>query len=600
MKGLLIFVTLKHIHMKQFFKFMFASMLGTFLTILLLSFIVIGIIAGIVAVSSNDEVVISKNTVLLIKLDKPITDRSPKMPILSSLTMPNKITGLNDILADLKKASKDDNISGIYLDLSYLQAGLSTVNEIRDALLDFRKSGKFIWAYSEAYDQKTYFLATVADKIFLNPEGILLFKGLNYQLVFIKGTLEKLDVKAQIIRHGKFKAATEPLFLDKMSPENRKQLTAILDNFWENMLNGIAETRKISKQDLNRLADSLKIETPEDALKYRFVDQLVYKDELIKEMKKLLNIEEKKKITYVTLENYTKVRERSKSGIKKETIAVIYATGSIAGGDGDDQSIGSERMSKAIRKAREDDKVKAIVFRVNSGGGSALASDVIWREIDLARKVKPVVASFGDVAASGGYYIACAASKIVADPTSITGSIGVFGVVPNMQGLFNKKLGITFDEASTNKNSDYIPVMKPLSAYQTMILQRDVDHIYDVFTTKVADGRNLKKAMVDSIGQGRIWSGTDAKAIGLIDDFGGLSKAIELAADLAKISHYRLLCLPEQKDPFEQILDELLGNEPSTMIRQALGEDYRYYEILKEIRQMKGVQARLPFEINIY
>ena len=586
--------------MKQFFKFMFASMLGTFLTILLLSFIVIGIIAGIVAVSSNDEVVISKNTVLLIKLDKPITDRSPKMPILSSLTMPNKITGLNDILADLKKASKDDNISGIYLDLSYLQAGLSTVNEIRDALLDFRKSGKFIWAYSEAYDQKTYFLATVADKIFLNPEGILLFKGLNYQLVFIKGTLEKLDVKAQIIRHGKFKAATEPLFLDKMSPENRKQLTAILDNFWENMLNGIAETRKISKQDLNRLADSLKIETPEDALKYRFVDQLVYKDELIKEMKKLLNIEEKKKITYVTLENYTKVRERSKSGIKKETIAVIYATGSIAGGDGDDQSIGSERMSKAIRKAREDDKVKAIVFRVNSGGGSALASDVIWREIDLARKVKPVVASFGDVAASGGYYIACAASKIVADPTSITGSIGVFGVVPNMQGLFNKKLGITFDEASTNKNSDYIPVMKPLSAYQTMILQRDVDHIYDVFTTKVADGRNLKKAMVDSIGQGRIWSGTDAKAIGLIDDFGGLSKAIELAADLAKISHYRLLCLPEQKDPFEQILDELLGNEPSTMIRQALGEDYRYYEILKEIRQMKGVQARLPFEINIY
>jgi protease-4 len=284
--------------------------------------------------------------------------------------------------------------------------------------------------------------------------------------------------------------------------------------------------------------------------------------------------------------------------MKKDKIAVIYALGSIGSGDGDDETIGSERMSKAIRKAREDNNVKAIVFRVNSGGGSAIASDVIWREIDLARQVKPVVASFGDVAGSGGYYIACAATKILADPTTITGSIGVFGLVPNFQGLFNKKLGITFDNAGTNKNSDYISVTKPLSPYQTMMMQRDIDHIYDVFTTKVAAGRNMKQTLVDSIGQGRIWSGTDAKTIGLIDDYGGLSKAIQLAAELAKIKHYRLIELPEQKDAFDQIIDEIFGKDPSTMIQQALGEDYEMYQYLKELREMKGVQARMLY--NIY
>ncbi|MFZ4564723.1 MAG: signal peptide peptidase SppA, partial [Bacteroidales bacterium] len=277
----------------------------------------------------------------------------------------------------------------------------------------------------------------------------------------------------------------------------------------------------------------------------------------------------------------------------------IYASGSIAGGEGDDQSIGSERISKAIRKAREDEKVKAIVFRINSGGGSALASDVIWREVDLARKVKPVVASFGDVAASGGYYIACAATKIMADPTSITGSIGVFGVIPNMEGLFNKKLGITFDWAMTNKNGDYIPVMKPLSPYQTLLIQRDVDHIYDVFTGKVADGRNLKKVQVDSIGQGRIWSGANAKKIGLVDDFGGLTKAVELAATLAKTRNYRIITLPEQKEWFEELIDQISGNEPSAKLKEALGADYRFYEYYREIRDMKGVQARMLMDISI-
>lgn len=579
--------------MKQFFKFMFASMLGTLLLLVIFSMITIGIVAGIVAMAGQKEVVVSKNTVILARFNKEITDRSTKSIMMMGYSGPDKNTGLDDILANLQKAKKDDNISGIYLDLTEIPAGISTVNEIRNGLLDFRKTGKFVWAYSETYTQKSYFLATAADRIFLNPEGIVELKGLSSENVFIKGMLEKLDVKMQIIRHGKFKAATEPLFLDKMSPENRQQITEIINDIWEEMTNAIVESRKIGKEQLNGIADSLKIGTAQDALKYGLVDQLTYKDELITALKKKLTIEEKKKIPLVTMENYTDVPAHKKSVTPKEKIAVVYASGSIAGGEGDDQSIGSERISKAIRKAREDEAVKAIVFRVNSGGGSALASDVIWREIDLARQVKPVVASFGDVAGSGGYYIACAATKILADPTSITGSIGVFGVVPNMQGLFNKKLGITFDEAMTNKNGDYIPVTKPLSSYQTLVLQRNVDHIYDVFTGKVAAGRKMSQKAVDSIGQGRIWSGIDAKAIGLVDEMGGLTKALETAAELAKLKDYRLVSLPEQKEWFEELIDQLTGNDPSARIREVLGEDYAYYQYLKEIREMKGVQARM-------
>ncbi len=585
--------------MKQFFKFMFASMLGTFIVLTLVTLITVGMIAAIVATASTEETVISKNTVLHIKLNKEIADRGSKTKFMMGYAGPEKTTGLNDILDNLKKAKKDDNIAGIYLDLSDIPSGISTIDEIRDGLIDFRSSGKFIWAYGEVYSQKSYYLASVADKIYLYPQGVIDFKGLASEMVFLKGMLEKLDIKMQIIRHGKFKAATEPLFLEKMSPENRRQITELIGDLWEKMINGISETRKISKDRLNQMADSLKIQTAEDALKYKFVDQLIYKDELLSLLKKQINLEEKKKIQFVTMENYTSVADSRKASTSKSKIAVIYASGSIAGGEGDDQSIGSERISRAIRKAREDEKVKAIVFRINSGGGSALASDVIWREIDLARKVKPVVASFGDVAASGGYYIACAATKIIADPTSITGSIGVFGVIPNMEGLFNKKLGITFDWAKTNKNGDYISVTKALTPYQTLLIQRDVDHIYDVFTGKVAEGRNLKKSQVDSIGQGRVWSGTEAKKIGLIDEFGGLSKAVELAAELAKTKDYRLISLPEQKEWFEELIDQITGSDPSAKLKEAMGPDYRLYQYYKEIREMKGVQARMLMEINI-
>ena len=578
---------------------MFASMLGTFLMLVILFLISIGIIAGIVAAASSDEVVIDKNTVLVLKMDKPIADRVPKMPVLVMFGA-EKYSGLTEILKNLKKAKTDKNVPGIYLDLSTVQASMATVEEIREGLLDFKKSGKFIWAYSEGYDQKSYYLASTADKIFLTPQGIVFFTGLSANMMFLKGTLDKLDIKIQVIRHGKFKAATEPLFLDKMSKENREQTTELINNLWDKMISGISESRHISKDELNYIADSLKLSKASEALKYKFIDEIAYKDEFLKDLRLKIGLSEKARIKTITMDKYTDVEDHEKKNTSRDKIAVIYAQGSIASGEGNDQSIGSERISRAIRKAREDDKVKAIVFRINSGGGDGLASDIIWREVALAAKTKPVVASFGDVAASGGYYIACAATRILAEPNTITGSIGVFGLIPNFEGLMKNKLGITFDEAKTNKNSGFIPVQRALTPFEYATIQKEIEDFYDTFITKVAEGRKLTKAQVDSIGQGRVWSGVDAKQIGLIDDFGGLNKAIGVAADLAKLKSYKIWALPEQKDPIQQIIDEIFGNSPESKIQSIMGEDYKYYRILKEIRGMKGVQARMlyDFELN--
>ena len=577
---------------------MFASMLGTVLVLIILFIISLGIVAGIVAATSSDEVVIDKNTILVFKMDKPVADRSPKMPVFGMFGT-EKYLGLTDILKNLKKAKTDKNVPGIYLDLSSVQASMATVEEIREGLLDFKKSGKFIWAYSEGYDQKAYYLASTADKIYLTPQGMVFFTGLSTNMMFLKGTLEKLDIKVQVIRHGKFKAATEPLFLDKMSPENRKQTTELITDLWDTMIAGISESRHISRDELNLIADSLKLSRAAEALKYKFIDQIAYKDEFLKDLRSKLGLSEKAKIRTVSMDKYTDVEDHEKKSSSKDKIAVIYAQGSIGSGEGDDQDIGSDRISRTIRKAREDDKVKAIVFRINSGGGDGLASDIIWREVALAAKVKPVVASFGDVAASGGYYIACASTRIVAEPNTITGSIGVFGIIPNFEGLMKNKLGITFDEAKTNKNSGFISVQRPLTPFEYATIQREIETFYDTFVSKVAEGRKLTKAQVDSIGQGRVWSGIDAKRIGLIDDFGGLNKAIEIAADLAKLKSYKLWALPEQKEPLQQIIDELFGNNPETRIQSVMGEDYKYYRILKDIRGMKGVQARCLYEFDV-
>ncbi|HRY34246.1 MAG TPA: signal peptide peptidase SppA [Bacteroidales bacterium] len=588
--------------MKQFFKFMFASMLGFFISCLVLLFIFFIIIAALVS-SSDKEVVIPEKSVLLISLAEPLYERSTQnpfagLPFEGSQYM--KGLGLNDVIADIRKAEKDPKIIGILLDMSTVQSGLATVEAIRFALTEFKKSGKFIVSYADYYTQLSYYLASVSDKIFLNPQGLLDWKGLDARLLFFKGSLEKLNIDMQIVRHGKYKSAVEPLVNDRMSAENREQTTEFVQSFWKHMSSQVSLARKIEVAELNRLADELTCNGAAEALANRMVDSLVYRDGLHAWLRKKLAIGENDKINTVGLRKYIDVKPAEKKEFTKDKIAVVWASGDINTGEGSEESIGSDRISRAIRKARTDKNVKAIVLRVNSPGGMHIASEVIWREVQLAVKDKPVVASFGDYAASGGYYIACAANKIVAEPTTITGSIGVFGVIPNVQKMMNQKLGITIDEVMTNQNSDYIPVYKPLSDFQRAVLTKDIERIYDIFLTRVAEGRKMQRDEVDSIAQGRVWTGLTAKELGLVDETGGLDKALALAAELAEITNYRILSLPEQKDPFSELVEYLSGDQQEeTAIRKALGPLYPTYRDLQNLQHMQGIQARLPFSFSL-
>lgn len=589
--------------MKQFFKFMFASMLGTVLLMGISSMIFIGIMMSVITSAQKDKTPVKDNSVLQIKLDEPIYDRTASNPFenfdfgkMKAYSSP----GLNDILAELKKAATDDRIKGVFLDVSDIPAGNATIEELRNALIEFKKSKKFIIAYSEAYSQSAYYLATVADKIYVNPEGLVIFKGLSAQLFFLKGLMEKIEVKPQIIRHGKYKSAVEPFTSDKMSPANKEQTTKYVTSLWNQMLKGISETRKIDIAVLNNIADSLLVTDASDAFKYKLVDGLKYKDEILDELRTTLGVEANDKINFISLSKYSKAIKGENTNYSKDKIAIVFAQGDIVSGDGDERTIGSEKMAFAIRQARTDSSVKAIVLRVNSPGGSALASEVIWREVSLAAKEKPVIASMGDLAASGGYYISCAATKIIASPNTITGSIGVFGIVPNMENLFKNKFGITFDGISTNKHSDYISLTRAMAPYEVAVLQNDIEKIYGTFIKHVAEGRKMTEAQVDSIGQGRVWSGTDAKNIGLIDDFGGLQTAVDMAAKLANITEYKIVAYPKQKDAFVQIIEQLSGEGTSTLLEKELGNNYIYYQYLKDVSKMQGVQARMPYNLYIY
>lgn len=597
--------------MKQFFKFLLASVLGVIISVFLLVIILLSV-AGL----SEKPVKVDPNTILHITLDKRILDRASDSPFENfdkfSWEFEEHLGLKRDILDNLKKAKTDENIKGILLDMELIDAGMASLDEIRTALVDFKSSGKFIYAYSELYSQKAYYLASVADSVFVYPEGVLEFRGLSTQIAFLKGLFEKLEVEPQIIRgkNNKFKSAVEPFFLDKMSDANREQTSRYIGAIWNHIVGRISESRNIPLEELNLMADSLRIRKAEDAVKYKLADAAIYRDELMEILKEKTGAEDEKKVKLITLKKYTKAGkekeedgEEEKGSFRKDKIAVIYAQGGIESGKGDNETIGSERISEAIRKARKDEKVKAIVLRVNSPGGSALASDVIWREAGLAKKVKPVIVSMGDVAASGGYYISCNADTIVASPVTITGSIGVFGVLPNAQKFFNNKLGITFDGVKTNKYSDFgTNITRPLSSEEFSIIQDEVDDIYSDFTGKVSEGRKISKEQVDSIGQGRVWSGTDAKNIGLVDEFGGIEKAIEIAAAKAGITEYRLSYLPQKEDPFEQIMKEIMGgeDEEARIIAGALGSSYKYYQELKSVLKMSGVQARLPYLIEIY
>ncbi|MGV3509660.1 MAG: signal peptide peptidase SppA [Sphingobacteriaceae bacterium] len=571
--------------------------LSFFVVLVLMIVILVAVIASV----DGDKVKVADNSVVHMSLDHPIQERSSKSP-LDNLDFggfeSNKSLGLNDILASIKRAKTDDKIKGIYLDPSSIQAGFATIEEIRNALIDFKKSGKFILAYSEVYSQSAYYLASVADKIYLNPEGLLEFKGLGTELTFFKGTLDKLEIEAQVIKVGTYKSAVEPFILEKMSDANREQVTSFLGSMYDHFLTAVSSSRKIPKDSLFAIANQLKVQQAADAVTYKLADGLRYKDQVLDELKKRTDVKKDKDVKTVSLADYIKNKD-SEEGDFNNRIAVVYASGEIMGGEGNDETIGSERISRAIRKARTDDKVKALVLRVNSPGGSALASDVIWREVVLTKKVKPVIVSMGDVAASGGYYIACAADSIFAQPNTITGSIGVFGIIPNMQKFFNNKLGMTFDRVKTGEFADLGSVTRPLTDSERLIIQNEVNRIYNTFTKRVADGRKKEQSYINEIGQGRVWSGTEALKNGLVDRLGNINDAIRSSAKMAKVSDYKIVAYPVQKDPFESFFDTSEDKLKDYFAKKEMGEQYQYYQQLKTALTFTGIQARMPYTISI-
>ena len=586
--------------MKEFFKYFFATILGIVVVNLIFFLIFVGIISSI---SGKEEAVkIEPSSVLHLTLDYPIIERTSDNPFDNmdfGSFKANTNLGLNDILKNIRKAKDDANIKGIFLEVSDLEAGVATIEEIREALLKFKESGKFIISYNDYYSQGSYYLSSVATKIYLNPQGMVEFKGLQSEVMFFKGALEKLGVEPEIIRHGKFKSAVEPFILDKMSPENKEQTLTYVGAMWNHIIGDISKSRNISIDSLNLIADSMLVNNAMTSKEYRLVDDLKYYDEMIDELNKLTSVEKGKIFAMVEMKNYNKVAEKRSEGTKSK-IALIYANGEINTGQGDASSIGSAGLSETIRKAREDSTIKAVLLRVNSPGGSALASEVIWREVLLTKKIKPVIVSMGDVAASGGYYISCPADVIVADHTTITGSIGVFGLMMNAQKLFNEKLGITFDGVETNANAGIGSMTRPMKPGERAVIQKGVEEIYDVFIGHVAEGRNIEKANVDSIGQGRVWSGVNAKEIGLIDEFGGIEKAIEIIKTKIGAKELRIIEMPERLPFFDQIIKEMQENASVSYLQKELGPVYKYFKTIKNLTGKKGIQARMPYDIYLY
>jgi protease IV len=586
----------------KFLKMLLATIIGFFISCLILLFILLGIIGAIVS-SGDKEVEIKTNSILKLTFTNEIVDRAPDNLFegLEFFGYGNiKRDGLNEIIENISKAKYDKNIKGIYLELSDFTHPFVTIDEIRNALVDFKTSGKFIIAYSDFYTQGAYYLASVANKVYLNPEGGIDFHGLHSEITFIKGTLDKLGIEPQIIRHGKYKSAVEPLMSDKMSPENKVQMSTLLNSIWDVIVKNIYWHRDITDKQLNILANNLTLYNADSCLHYKAVDSLMYKDQVNIQLINLSGIADKKP-EFVGFSKYSKVPKLTAGKeYSRNKIAIVFAQGDVVMGNSGEGDISCERISKALFEARTDSSVKAIVFRINSPGGSALASEVIWREVSLASKVKPVVASMGDLAASGGYYIACAADTIIANPGTITGSIGVFGFFPNAKQFLNQKLGITTDAAVTNDHSDFPTISRPMKNQEKRIFQSEVDKIYSTFVRHVSEGRHMDKSKVDEIAQGRVWAGADAKSVGLVDTFGGLTDAVLVAAKMAKLKKYRITELPRLEAPLDRLIEELSDDIKMRFIKEELGNEYKYIIQYRNILRYQGIQARIPFEIDVY
>jgi protease IV len=593
--------------MKPFWRSFWASTLS-YIVISIVLFVMVFIIFGALssALVSSNSTKVNNNTILNIDLNQLISERS-ELKINNNLITPFETTlGLKEIKSSLKKAIKDDKIKGVMLNTENIMIGLANLDELRNALTAFKKSGKFIYAYAENYSQKSYYLSTVADKILLYPEGMVDFRGLSTELMFFKNAIDKLEVDVQIIRgsNNTFKSAVEPYMYDQMSPANRKQIQKLLDDIWNNMIHSIKEERNISLENLNEIADSIYCNNAENTLKHKLIDLLAYEDEIDSIIKANNNIEPDQTIHFLDFKKYMSndiTNKLEKLNVNKKNIAIIYAVGEIISGKSEQGKMGSETIVEAIKSAKNDTSIKAVVLRVNSPGGSALASDVMWREIQLTKKEKPVIVSMGDVAASGGYYISCGADRIFAGANTVTGSIGVFGVIPNLNPMLKNKLGVTIDRVETNEHASF-SMLNKLSPFERKKIQEGVDDIYDDFISKVANGRDgLKKSDVDRIGQGRVWSGKEALDIALVDEIGELDDAVAYAAQLVNVNNVQLLNLPAVEN--NELLELFQSFELSSKT-PAVNEDFisnikKIFSQIKEFKSVDRYQTRMPIEIII-
>jgi protease-4 len=589
--------------MKNFLKYTLATITGIIITSILFFIVLLSSLSALVA-SGDKPLSINDNSVLVLKAGVSIPDRGNQNPLagfdLFEMTLTSS-PGLNEILQNIEKAAADKKIKGILIENGLLPSGWATTEEIRNAIENFRLKGKFVISYSDyVMTQECYYLSTAADKIYINPGSMVDFKGLSSEVMFYKKALEKIGVEVQVTRHGKFKGAVEPFILDKLSNENRAQIKDYAGSIWNHVIEDISKSRGIPADQLNIIADNLDGNIASKALETKLVDGLMYRDELIDTLKSLSGIDADKDLELVSMLKYSKVPDPNKTTSVKNRISVIYAEGTIVTGKGNDNNIGGNYYADVIRKERKDTSVKAIVLRVNSPGGVAIAADIMWRELELASKVKPVVVSMGNYAASGGYYISAPATKIYANPTTISGSIGVFGLLPNASKLLEQKLGLSTDIVSTNKNSEFPSIYRPMNKYEKAIMQMSIEQIYSDFVSKVASGRKMTSQSVDSIGQGRVWSGTSALKINLVDELGGLEAAIKGAAELAGVDKYSIRELPSIEDPYTKILSQLSGEIRMNILKKELGESVKYYNMVQELRDMSGIQARLPYFLEIY
>ena len=579
-----------------------ATLVGLFVFFMILFFGLVFIAA--VFGGDTETKAVESNSVIKLDLSEVTTDYSGKFHFEDFDYYESKHEGLSDVIKAINTAKTDDKIKGISILNDESSLGMAQIKAIRKALEDFKKSGKFVMAYANVYSQKEYYLNSVANTIYVNPVGEMEFKGLSSEILFFKDFQEKYGIKMEVIRHGKFKSAVEPFLENKMSDANREQISTLLNSVWGSLLLDISKSRNIPVTKLNEIANGLLARTPEMAKSAKLVDKVAYEDVYHDDIRKILKIEKDEDYNTISILDYAdNVATTSKEYSTTNKIAVIYAQGEIKSGEGDVNEIGEGSMKRALQEARKDEKIKAIVLRIDSPGGSALTSDLIWREIELTKKVKPVIVSMGNLAASGGYYIACNANKIFAEENTITGSIGVFGILPNFTQL-TSKMGINAEQVNTNDNAADYSVFRPLDEKFRAFTQEGVEKIYSTFVSHVANGRKMTFAQVDAIGQGRVWSGADALKIGLVDKIGGLDDALKYAADLVKIKEYKTQNFPEYNKNFKDLLGKLgvpFMKTKEEFIKEEIGEEnYRVIQQIRTVQSKKGIQAAMPFEITIH